>query len=162
MQEYDQLNQHFILELLIGFILNITEPTPVVYKAPVVYTSSSRLRLKEGSQIAPPKETEAPEPQVDEGVFCSCVETARELGADLPAGDAIDLQPNTTEPVVGGVILLNYPSGEGEVVGHVAYIQGVFSEGVFVAEGNKVACEYTERYIFYGDKNIRGYYKSVL
>jgi len=97
--------------------------------------------------VAVPKEQ-----QPQDGIFCSCIQSARSFGADLPKGDAKDLVPNGT-PAQGGVVLLTYGS-----VHHVAYIQALLPKGMWVQEGNKVRCTETERYIPYDDKAIRGFW----
>jgi len=93
----------------------------------------------------------------DEGVFCSCVRSARYLGVNVPLIDAIDLQPNGP-PQVGGVVLLNYLNSDGEVVGHMAKIEGLLPKGMAIREGNKKRCLETSRFIFYSDPAIRGFW----
>lgn len=103
---------------------------------------------------------EAPEmPQIErnipKSILGSCVKTARHLGVKLPRGDAKDLQPNST-PHVGIAVLLSYPKAE-----HVAVITGLGEHGFAIAEGNYKANQYTERFIYWNDKSIRGFYNPL-
>lgn len=98
-------------------------------------------------------EQEPPSPveEVNEGIYCSCIHSARAFGLNLPRGDAKDLVPNSI-PTQGGGILLSYPSAE-----HVAFISAVLPGGVWVQEGNFRRCQYTERFIPFTDPRIRGF-----
>ena len=87
----------------------------------------------------------------DNTIFCSCVLTARYLGAPLPYGDAHSLIPNAT-PIVGGVVILRYGNTY-----HVAYITKL-DDYIHIAEGNFIHCEYTERTIPFSDKHIVGFW----
>ena len=89
-----------------------------------------------------------------ESVYCSCIATARMLGANLPKGDAKDLKRNSP-PTVGGVVILRYGS-----VYHTSYIQYLFPGGMWVQEGNKIPCKYSERFIFFTDPNIIGFWSE--
>lgn len=81
---------------------------------------------------------------------CSCMSTARVLGAKLPKGDAKDLKPNSDYPTVGGVVVFKY--------GHVAYIEKVTAEGIYVREGNFDKCRITRRIVKWNDTEVSGYY----
>lgn len=86
--------------------------------------------------------------------LCFCMRTARNLGAKLPYVDAKDLTRNGI-PSQGGVVILKY----GEVY-HVAYIKYLFPGGMWVGEGNFSRCAYTERFIYFTDSNLIGFYTS--
>lgn len=61
-------------------------------------------------------------------------------------------------PVVGGVVLLTYGDIE-----HIAYIQFIMLGGMWIGEGNYKSNQYTERFISFDDKHIRGFYfKSMV
>lgn len=81
---------------------------------------------------------------------CSCTSTARVLGAKLPRGNAIDLIPNIDIPVVGGVVVFDY--------GHVAYVEKVTPEGIYVREGNYEKCRITRRLLEWNRTDVKGYY----
>lgn len=91
--------------------------------------------------------------EVNNSVYCSCIQTARLFGLNLPRGDAKDLMPNSP-PIEGGGVLLSYHSG---TVQHVAYIQSILPEGLWIQEGNFHKCEYSERFIPWNSPHIRGF-----
>ena len=95
-------------------------------------------------------------------VPCSCIQTARAMGAKLPrtvnggGQDAYDLTPNTPYPRVGGVVLLKYRhSGTYSV----AYIKSVTATGLNVVHGNKEPCKIISEFIRTDSKDIIGFYK---
>ena len=109
-----------------------------------------------GGSYPPTSQTEKPSQK--EGIFCSCVQTARSIcQPQLPKGDAIDLQPNGP-PQQNGIVLLNYTNSDNETIGHMACIQAMLPKGMWVQEGNKEECEYTERFVSYDDPAIRGFW----
>lgn len=88
---------------------------------------------------------------------CSCVQTAKALGAKLPKGDANELHPNTSEaPAVGGVLILKYWNPARH---HVAYIDSIQPDGYHIIEGNFEKCKITSRVIPFDSKNIMGAYR---
>ena len=95
-------------------------------------------------------------------VVCSCIKTARAMGAKLPrtvnggGQDAYDLTPNEVYPRVGGVVLLKYRNSG---VYSVAYIKNVTSTGLNVVHGNKKPCLVISEFIPFDSKDIVGYYK---
>jgi len=86
---------------------------------------------------------------------CSCVETARLHGLDLPKGNAVDLIPNST-PQIGGGILFTY--GSGIQNSHIAVILAFLDEGFSIVEGNFYECQLSYRTIDYNDPFIRGFW----
>jgi len=86
-------------------------------------------------------------------IYCSCVQTARSLThMAVPHLNADAIKPNST-PVIGGLVLLKY--GE---VSHVAVIKYFIGTGIYVYEGNKDKCQYSERFINLNDENIIGFW----
>lgn len=123
------------------------EPPPIVYERPIETTQEAPIDPAE----APVVPVEAELPPIS--VYCSCIKTARLLGANIPMGtNASDLKPNST-PVVGGLVLLSYSKAH-----HVAYIAELQEKGVLIREGNYKRCEYTERLIPYDYKYITGFW----
>lgn len=84
---------------------------------------------------------------------CSCMAFARVKGARLPRGNASDLVPNSEEPRVGGVVLLEYSQQS-----HVAYVERVTIEGIEIIESNFEPCKITRRTIKHDDPNIKGFW----
>ncbi len=91
---------------------------------------------------------------------CSCVRVAREAGLNIPLIDAKDLKSNSV-PVPGGGVLLRYPDKKNpkKWIDHVAYILELRKDGMWVYEGNFLACKKSYRLIRYDDKFIRGFIK---
>ncbi len=91
--------------------------------------------------------------KLEESIYCSCIKTARELGADIPIGtNAWDLEPNTSRYTKGVLILLQYDSR------HVAVITELADDGIHVSEGNFRKCEATNRVIDYDSPEIIGFW----
>src|SRR3990167_3421056 len=85
---------------------------------------------------------------------CSCVKTARNLGANIPYGvDAGDLKANA-HPGLGALALFRYSSGA-----HVAVITEIQEDGFFVKEGNFELCKLTCRFIQWNDLNLVGFWR---
>ena len=90
---------------------------------------------------------------------CSCVQQARAMGAKLPKGNANDLFPNSTEiPAKGGVVILKYWNPDRH---HIAYIEKVTAEGLYIVEGNFKPCLVSRRFIEHSSKHIMGFYKDT-
>ena len=110
-------------------IIETAEIPPIVYKSPK-------------------KET-----KTEVSIFCSCIETARAEGVDIPIGtNAGDLKPNSL-PVIGALILLKYKNAD-----HVAKILEFKAEGFLVVEGNFKPCQRGTRIVYYIDSFIRGFW----
>jgi len=118
-------------------------------------TAISLVFLGSQTNTYTPELVKESEEIIENLIFCSCVLTARELGAKLPKGDARELIPNSPFPRVGGVVILRYHEDA-----HVAYIDKVTSEGLHVQEGNFEKCKQTERVIDFDDPNIVGYWHA--
>ena len=81
--------------------------------------------------------------KVPSSVLCSCVQTAKYLGVNIPSGhNAWDLKPNTDVPRVGQLALMAYIK-----TGHVAVIAEILEDGYLIVEGNYRTCQWTERII---------------
>lgn len=119
----------------------------IAYAAPVIEREPHLFEPSQNDEKAQDVPT-----TISNQIYCSCVQTARFLGAKLPYGNASELVPNAT-PSVGGVVILHYPSAY-----HVAYITALSSDGIHIAEGNYKHCEYTERVIPYDYKPIVGFW----
>ena len=112
------------------------EPTPVIYT------------VEEVEEIL----EEYIEEVDEESIYCQCLKTSRSLGANLPRVDAKDLKRNGT-PTQGGVVIMKYGT-----VYHTAYIMYLFPGGFYVGEGNFKPCAYTERFIYWDDPAIQGFW----
>lgn len=104
--------------------------------------------------------TTTPKKKVVDPVACSCIRTAREAGLNIPLVDAKDLKPNSI-PSIGGGILLRYPDKKNpkKFIDHVAYILELRPDGIWVYEGNFIACKKSYRLILYSDPYITGFIK---
>ncbi|KKK61179.1 hypothetical protein LCGC14_3016910 [marine sediment metagenome] len=111
----------------------------------------------EAIKIYTPEEVEeiVSEYKIEKSDFCYCLRTARNLGAKLPYVDAKDLKRNAT-PTQGGVIIMKY----GDVY-HTPYIQFILKGGMWVQEGNYRKCQFTERFIYWDDPAIIGFYYEL-
>lgn len=88
-----------------------------------------------------------------ENIGCSCIKTARHFGAKIDWGvNAKDLKPNST-PEIGALALFAY-----EGIDHVALITKIEANGFWVKEGNFKECEIGERFVWWIDPFIRGFY----
>lgn len=89
--------------------------------------------------------------------ICNCVYYVRTQGVKLPKiGDPSKLTPNSDYPRVGGAIILKYGD-----VWHLALIERVTEEGIYISENNKIRCQHTERLIKWGSPEIQGYWSDV-
>lgn len=142
----------FYLALAGVFLLPI-----MAYAAPIVEQETHLLEPLQKPQNASQDDEKAQDipTTVTNQIYCSCVKTARLLGAQLPYGNASQLVPNTT-PSVGGVVIMRYPNAY-----HVAYIKALRADGILIAEGNYKHCEYTERIIPYTYPYIVGFWRLL-
>jgi hypothetical protein len=87
---------------------------------------------------------------------CSCVVYARSRLSDLPRiNTPADLTPNA-DPLVGNAVLLQYQ------IAHIAIIEEVLPDGVFVSEVNfsrSQTCQVTGRFISWRDPALRGFFR---
>ena len=87
---------------------------------------------------------------------CSCVTYSRTRLPNLPRiYTPADLSPNT-EAAVGVAVLLKYK------VAHIAIVEEIHPEGVFVSEVNftrKESCQITGRMILWTDPALRGFFR---
>jgi hypothetical protein len=92
-------------------------------------------------------------------IRCSCVEYAQwYLGINLPPmGVASKWPVNSSQPVIGGVVVLS-----GGSAGHVAVILDFTAINLFVTEGNVPTCSTGNRTISRSDTNIIGYWNPTL
>lgn len=82
---------------------------------------------------------------------CSCIASSRALGAKVPkVKNAKDLKPNTDFPQKGGLVKFNY--------NHIAVVQKVSEEGIYIREGNYTKCKFTNRLIKWNDPKVLGYW----
>lgn len=140
-----------MVKSIVAWVMSLFIATrPVVVQAPPFSIEIDEIPV-EISQILDPDlivySTTTP-------VYCSCVRTARSLGAKIPFKDAVDIEANSM-PVVGGGVLFSY-----EDYDHVAKIVALLKDGMMIQEGNFRRCQYTERFIRYDDKFIRGFHYS--
>lgn len=146
---------HFIAVCCI--VLGILVPN--MYRGLADEMEISDVRVQEVNNTEVVVEDEVLEDKTEEsesggGVYCSCVKTARHLGADIPLGtDAEDLLPNT-KPTTGTVMLLKYP-----LAYHVAVVKEITEDGYVIVEGNMVHCEFQERVVPLDYKAIRGFWE---
>jgi len=139
------------------------EPEPVLYQADnVVYDV---IEPKAQRFVAESEDTTV---VTDGGVFasadedfdytewgCSCMRyLTRVKGLDI-RGNARDVEPNSPNPIPGGVIIFRYRSG----VAHASFLEYTLPNGnYYVSEWNFKKCQYTERVIKPDDPAIYGFY----
>ena len=96
-----------------------------------------------------------------ESVWCSCIQTARTEGLNLPVtADAKDIEPNIFGNIgitAGDGILLSYPEID---IGHIAVILELRENGYYISEGNYQRCKKTQRVIAYDDPRIKGLWRE--
>lgn len=73
------------------------------------------------------------------------------LGVDLPA--MTDIFPNATA-TVGSLAVFQYP-----VLKHIAVVESISKEGVYVSEANYNAGEYGERFVYWDDAALLGFWR---
>lgn len=90
----------------------------------------------------------------------TCVQYVRTKIPSLPKGDAYSLIPNSLYPIKGGVLKMSYQIGNNFDPNryHLAYVEKVTSEGIYVSEANFNGNEYNERLVDFNDDHIRGYW----
>lgn len=81
---------------------------------------------------------------------CLCVRYVRNRGLNVK-GNAKDLVPNSV-PTVGGGVLFKYPK-----YSHIALIEKLGKDRMFISESNYRKCQITTRWINYDDKFIIGF-----
>ncbi len=87
---------------------------------------------------------------------CSCVTFAKsETGFTEAIGYAKNWPINSEQPVIGGVVIFR----EG-LAGHVAYIQNLAGDQIFIKEANYLPCKQTTRIININDPDILGFWKA--
>lgn len=94
-----------------------------------------------------------PLPYIQAKPSCSCVGFIQSFGFDI-AGHAYQLQPNSDEPMVGGLALTK----EGPY-GHVAVIHQIDFDSLIIVESNYIKCSITYRRISLDSPLIRGFIK---
>ena len=82
---------------------------------------------------------------------CSCIQTARILGANIPLGNNAENIAANSYPIVGGLVLFSYK------VKHVAFITKLEETGFWVKEGNFIPCTVGVRFIRWNDPFITGF-----
>jgi hypothetical protein len=99
-------------------------------------------------------ETYLPTPRKLQFDPCSCVSFAKALTGHLGEtwGNAGNIQPNTTKPQIGFLVLLN----EG-TYGHVAVIQSIVGDTIIIRESNYIPCKTGTRTLHISDPQIRGF-----
>ena len=81
---------------------------------------------------------------------CNCYSYSKIFVKNLPK--MVDIQPNSSYPRVGGIIIFYYHS-----VKHIAVITKVTAEGIHIKEANFEACKVGVRVIKWDDINIVGF-----
>lgn len=89
--------------------------------------------------------------------LCSCMAGLNAWGLKIP-GNARELTPNTS-PAIGRVALFKYNEGKDVNDFHAALITGFTKNGFKIKETNFKKCRYTERFISWNDKFLRGFYE---
>jgi len=142
--------------LLLSLVMGIPS-----YFVPIQITEMSTphpaiVEIQQEPVIEEEKEEELSQ-EIATSVYCSCVQTAKSLGVNIPSGNnASDLEPNTDEPQVGQLVLLHYPKAS-----HVAVILSISEEGYLIEEGNYHPCEHTTRFIKKDYHAIYGFWTEV-
>ena len=95
--------------------------------------------------------------QEDLWTVCSCKKFAVAMGSQMTRGNADDIFPNTPVPIVGGVIILKYPSGRH----HLAPItkDTIQPDGYHITTANKEPCKITSEVLPLNSKLIMGFYR---
>lgn len=89
----------------------------------------------------------------DKSLGCNCVLFAKDyLGITETLGVAKYIKPDSKEPKVGSMILLN----EGPL-GHVGVVLDIYEDEVWIVEANFRKCNITYRALQTNDPRIRGY-----
>ena len=122
-----------------------------------VEVQAQSLPLKEEIK-ATTTQAEQPKKNTYTAEACSCILYVQNKGIALK-GDADQQKPNLfgEEPKRGDVVILRYKSES-----HVAYIEGVFSGGIYISESNYKPCKKTERLLAWNDQNIVGFIRESI
>ena len=85
---------------------------------------------------------------------CSCVLTVKALGVKIPRVYKADfIRPNSRYPHKGGLVLFKK--------NHLALIEKIAEEGLYIREGNYKKCSITRRLVKFNDPQIRGYWYDI-
>ena len=132
-------------------------PSPVS-TAPLAYAN---IEVSEPVvEIAEPEEADATietsketVPEYDEHTLTNCVAYLRTKGIDIKGVDAVWFKDFVgTTPQVGGIVLLNYDG-----LWHVAYIEELRPDGVWVSETNYEKGKHTTRLVRWDDEHVKKY-----
>lgn len=82
--------------------------------------------------------------------FSNCYLYVQRVVGTLPSMASI--VPNSPA-TVGSVAVFQYP-----VLKHIAVVESVSKEGVYVSEANYNAGEYGERFVYFGDSALLGFW----
>ena len=85
-------------------------------------------------------------------MYCSCVKTARFLGANIPIGNNAENISSNSYPITGGLVLFSYPK-----IKHIALITKLEEVGFWIVEGNFKPCQKTKRFIYWNDTFLAGF-----
>lgn len=85
---------------------------------------------------------------------CSCAKYAYVSIDGVPLKDADEFVPNSYEPVVGGLALFHYKSGES----HVAVITAINGTSLTVKEANYHPCLIDKRVVDMSDPSLIGFW----
>jgi len=87
--------------------------------------------------------------------YCSCVTFVKSVvGYDRPVGWARSW-PKNSEPEIGGVVVQNIGK-----YGHVAVIEGITGNTLYLVEANYKKCRLTRRTMQITDPSIMGFWSS--
>lgn len=88
-------------------------------------------------------------------MLCSCSSYVVFHRPDVPLRNAYEYHATTTEPTVGAIALMHYPSNN---VWHVALVIGVGDDWVRISETNYESCKQGERTIPKTYSRLIGYF----
>lgn len=122
---------------------------------------SGDLAKRQKTSQAKPNQPSQPTSQKRSKYACNCQKyAANELGISFGAPRAASIKANSSTPEVG-VAVLTRENSYGTASGHVAIVEKVTEEGIYVKEANYIRCAVTSgRFIAFNSGKIRGYWKK--
>lgn len=124
--------------MIISALITPINPTPVSY----IYPVEVPIEIKE-KEITLDTET---------NTLCNCyLYSELYTGINLP--QMATIQPNTSDPLVGSIAIMQYGD-----IKHVAVVTEVTESSFSVTEANYKHCEKTERTLAYNYKRLVGFF----
>lgn len=137
------------LAVALGALAKEPEPQPIVVEPTEVKEVVNEEIIASSTPTTTTSEVETKEDEKEDykgewsSTACSCIQTAKAEGVNIPAKhNAWDLEPNSSIPVVGQLVLMQYKH-----TSHVAVLREIREDGYLIYEGNYKPCEYGTRLI---------------